>query len=83
MKKSFILEIFRQQMLLQKVHNYNSLAVFELEERILLHLRKNSACTMIELPFWKSVSELDLDYHKLATTIRTKAQNPMIMTIVK
>ena len=56
---------FRQQMLLQKVHNYSRLAVFGLEEKILLHLQRSSVYTTIKLTFLKSVSRWYLDYHKL------------------
>ena len=56
---------FRQEMLLQKVRNYSRLAVFGLEERILLHLQRNSTYTKIELTFLKSVSRWYLDYCKL------------------
>ena len=52
-------------MLLQKVRNYSRLAVFGLEEKILLHLQRNSAYTTIELTFLKSVSRWYLDDRKL------------------
>ena len=52
-------------MLLQKVRNYSRLAVFGLEEKILLHLQRNSAYTTIELTFLKSMSRWYLDYRKL------------------
>ena len=38
-----------------KVCNYSRLAVFGLEEKILLHLQQNSAYTRVELTFLKSV----------------------------
>ena len=69
---------FRQQMLLQKVHNYSRLAVFGLEEKILLHLQRSSAYTTIELTFLKSVSRWYLDYRKLVHHC-----TPMTATIVK
>ena len=55
---------FRQQMVLQKVCNYSRLAVFGLEEEILLHLQRNSAYTPIDLTFLKSVLRWYLDYRK-------------------
>ena len=63
---------FRQQMLLQKVRNYNRLSAFGLEEKILLHLQRNSLYATIELTFLKSVSRWYLDYRKLGRNYWSK-----------